>query len=337
MGRIGKVERGFLEDTVYQGLGADRDDVRLGPGHGLDFGVIDVGDNVVAVAADPLFIPLELGVEPAAWYGFHIVVSDVALSGIPPSHLSITATLPPGADATEYGAVWSVFDEAARDADIAITTGHTGRYEGCQYPYIGGATALAVGDPDDLIVPSGANPGDVLIVTNGPAIETVGVLAMRFGDELDVDADIVDACRDRFWEMDVLTAARIAADTGVVSAMHDATERGLANACHELAAAADVGIDVTRDHLPTGDGVETLCDHFDIDPLTASSSGTVLVTTDPDDVATVLDAFEDNGIRAAAVGHVHAGDGVHMDGGPLLEPETDPFWSVYTELADGTE
>lgn len=334
MDRIGKVDRGFLDATVYAGLGADREDVRVGPGPGLDFGVFDVGENVVAVAADPLFVPLELGVEPAAWYGFHIAVSDVALSGLAPSHLSLTVTLPPGADQEQFGEVWAVIDEEARDADIAITTGHTGRYEGCAYPYIGAATAFAVGDPTALVVPAGASPGDVLLVTNGPAIETVGVIAMRFGDQLDVDADVIDAARDRFWEMDVLSAARTAAATGGVTAMHDATERGLANACHELAAAADVGLDITRDHLPVGEGVDALCSHLGIDPLTASSTGTVLLAAAPDDVDELLAAFDANGIRAAPIGHVHDGDGVCIDGDPLPEPETDPFWSVYTTLTE---
>lgn len=332
MNRIGKVEREFLDATVYTGLGAGRDDVRVGPGHGLDFGVIDVGDSVVAMAADPLFVPLELGVENGAWYGFQIVVSDVALSGIAPSHLSITLTLPPEESRDRFGRVWSVFDEEATAADIAIATGHTGRYEGCSYPYIGAATAFAVGDSTELVVPSDATPGDVVLVTNGPAIETVGVLAMRFGDQLDLPTAVVDDAKDRFWEMGVLATARTAAETGVVTAMHDATERGLANACHELATAAGVGLDITRDHLPMGAGVEPVCDRLDIDPLTTSSMGTMLVTADPADVDTVLAAFEAADIRADAIGHVHEGEGVRIDGDPLPQPETDPFWPTYTHL-----
>lgn len=76
----GKVDRAFFEDHIRDRLGAQRDDVRLGPTHGADFGLIDVGDRTVALATDPVFVLRDLGIERAAWFAFHIVLSDVALS-----------------------------------------------------------------------------------------------------------------------------------------------------------------------------------------------------------------------------------------------------------------
>ncbi|MFB6104133.1 MAG: AIR synthase-related protein [Halobacteriaceae archaeon] len=335
MDEIGKVDREVLARTVYDRVGASRTDVALGPGHGLDFGVVTVGDNAVAMAADPVFVPLSLGVDRAAWYAVHIVLSDVALSGLAPTHLAVTITLPAGADLDTFERVWTRFHEAAATEDVAIATGHTGRYEGCAYPYIGGATAMAVGDPEDLIVPSGASPGDAVLVTQGPAVETVGVLATRFGDRLTVDEATVAAAKDRFWEIGVVDDARVAASTGAVTAMHDATERGIDNALHELAAAADVELVVERAAFPVGDGVEAVCSALDIDPWTASSEGTVVLTVAEDDVEAVLDAFAAADIRAARVGSVQAGAGVRVDGDPMPEPESDPFWVAYTRLADG--
>ena len=38
MADLGKVDRSFFEEHIFPRLGADRDDVALGPAHGVDFG-----------------------------------------------------------------------------------------------------------------------------------------------------------------------------------------------------------------------------------------------------------------------------------------------------------
>lgn len=333
MSNVGKVPSEFLARQVFDRLGATRDDVLLGPQHGADFGVIDLGADVLAIATDPLFVPRELGMERGAWYGFHVGVADVALSGFQPAHLAISLSLPPSATEDDLGRVWSVFDEEARRLDAAITTGHTGRYEGCNWPYIGGVTALALGEPEELVKPTGASPGDVLIATKGPAIETVGVLALRYGDRLPVSDAGVDAARDRFDEIALVGDARAAAATGFVTAMHDATERGVDNALHELAAASGTRLSVVRSDFPLGPGVEAVCTALDIDPWRASSEGTIIMSVESTGVQEVLDALSAVGCRAAEVGTVQEGSGVLVDGKPLPEPEADPFWAAYTELA----
>ena len=330
----GKADRDFLDEHVLSRTGADREDVRLGPRHGADFGVVDVDDRVVAMATDPLFVLRDLGIERAAWFAFHIVVSDVALSGLPPSHLSVNFNLPLDADDDEFAEIWRVFDREARDLGVSVVTGHTGAYANCAYPTVGAATALAVGDPDDLVLPTGAEPGERLLVTKGPAVETTGILATLFGDHLDLAGTTVDAARERFWETSPVRDALVASAAGPVTAMHDATERGLANALHELAAASNVRLRVDGSSVPLGAGVREVCDAFGIDPWVSSSSGTVVLTVRPGGTDAVLDALADEGITAAEVGTVESADaqsggGVRLDGDPLPEPESDPLWGAY--------
>lgn len=325
----GKADREFLDEHVLPYTGAQRDDVRLGPTHGADFGVIDVGDHVLAMATDPVFVLRELGIERAAWFAFHIIVSDVALSGIPPSHLSVDVNLPLDADEREFAEIWRVFDREARDLDVRVVTGHTGAYAGCAYPTVGAATALAVGDPDDLVLPTGAEPGDRVIVTKGPGIETTGILATLFGEHLDLPAETVGEARDRFWDTSPVQDALTAAAAGPVTAMHDATERGLANGLHELAAASGVRLSVDASAVPIAPGVRAICDAFDIDPWVSSSSGTVVMTVRPDGVDAVLSALADGDIPAGEAGVVEAGRGVSLDGDELPEPGSDPFWDAY--------
>ncbi|MFB6268407.1 MAG: AIR synthase family protein, partial [Halobacterium sp.] len=294
----GKASRQFFEEHVAGRTGADREDVRLGPTYGADFGVVDVGDRVVALATDPVFVLRDLGMERAAWFAFHVCVSDAALSGLPPAHLAVNFNFPPGTTDETFDAIWDVFDREARDLGASLTTGHTGTYEGCAFPTVGAATALAVGDPEYLVVPTGARPGDRVVVTKGPAIETTGVLGVLFGDDLPISESAADAARERFWDASPVRDALTAAAAGDVSAMHDATERGLANAFHELAAASGVSLAIDREAVPVAPGVREVCEYFELDSWTASSEGTVVATVLPEDAERVVGALDDEGIPA---------------------------------------
>ncbi len=325
----GKASGAFFDEYIAGRTGADRADVRLGPTYGADFGVVDVGESVVALATDPVFVLRELGLERAAWFAFHICVSDVALSGLPPAHLAVDLNLPPGTNTETFDRIWAVFDREARDLGASLTTGHTGTYEGCAFPTVGGATALAVGDPEDLVLPTGARPGDRVVVTKGPAVETTGLLGVLFGDDLPIGDAEAAAARDRFDDASPVRDALTMAAAGDVTAMHDATERGLANGLHELAAASSVGLAVERDAVPVLPGVDAVCEHFGMEPWTASSEGTVIAAVDPDSADAVLAALDDEGIPAADAGGVEAGAGVTVDGEPLAEPDADPLWPAY--------
>lgn len=325
----GKVDRAFFTEHIASRLGAERTDVRLGPTHGADFGAIDVGEHVVALATDPLFVLRDLGLERAAWFAFHIVLSDVALSGLPPTHLSVDFNLPPDTDETTFETIWSVFDREAKNLGVNVVTGHTGAYAGASFPTVGGATGIAVGDPTNLVLPTGATPGDRLLVTKGPAVETTGILATVFGDAIDLPQSTVAAARDRFEETSPVYDALTAAAAGPVTAMHDATEGGIDNALLELAEASRVGLDVERDRFPVGEGVTELCEYFDIDPWTSSSEGSVLLAVDRSGVDDVLEALEAEDIRAAAVGAVTGTGDVVVDGEGIDEPGRDPFWPAY--------
>ena len=66
---------------------------------------------------------------------------------------------------------------------MAIVAGHTARYDGTDYPMVGGATVMAIGPKDKYITPAMARVGDVVIVTKGAAIEATGLFAATFPAE----------------------------------------------------------------------------------------------------------------------------------------------------------
>jgi len=336
MPQTGKIDPAFFEAVVGSRLGADRLDVSLGPRAGVDFGVVDLGERALVLATDPLSILPSLGFGRAARFALRVVLADVAVSGFSPTHLSISFTLPPEMTDDEFETVWAAVDEECRDLGIAVTTGHTARYEGCQYPWIGGATALALGDPDDLIRPDGARPGDDILITKGPAVESVGLLTSLFPDAIDLPPATLDTCQSRLADTDAVRDALTVAAAGRagISSMHDATEGGLLGALHEMAASAGVCLSIDAGAVPLLPGVRAACDALGMDPWRATTAGTLVITADPSVTDEVVAALEERGTRVGVAGTVESGSGVVLDGDRTEAPSQDASWPVYERLLD---
>ncbi len=332
----GKADRTLFESVVRPHLGADREDVALGPTYGVDFGVVRVGEQALAVATDPVSVLPALGWERAGRFAMEVVLADVAVSGLAPTHVTVGLHLPPDLSEAALGEAWRGMSAAAADVGAAVVAGHTGRYAGCSLPWVGAATAMAVGDPDRVVRPDGARAGDRLLVTKGPAVETAALLASLFPDRVAdaTDRETVDRARDLLERATPVRDALVAAAAGPVTAMHDATERGLANALWETSEAAGLGVDVERAAVPLDPTVERVCAALDVDPWSAASSGTLLVAVPPDGVDGVIDALETEGITAADVGEFVAEPGVCVDGVSLPRPKRDGFTEVYESLAE---
>jgi len=330
----GKISREFFGSQIAPSLGADRSDVQIGPKHGVDFGVIDIGGTALALATDPVSILPDLGFKRAGRFAVRIVLADVAVSGLDPSHLAISFSLPPDLSDEEFATVWGAIDDECADLGVDIVTGHTARYAGCSFPWVGGATAMAVGDHDEIIRPDGAQPGDDLVLTTGPAVESAALFASLFPDQIDCDRSVVDRVAARLDDLDAVRDARTAADAGGVTAMHDVTEGGLSGALHELAAGAGVEFHVDRDSVPADSDVEALCDVLGMDRWRATSSGSLLVAVDPESTADVADALRARGTTAAVIGRADSGSGVVLDGESTHPPDGDSSWPVYEALLD---
>lgn len=352
--RLGKVDGEFFEQYVFPHLGADREDVRLGPAHGVDFGVLDVDGRALVAATDPISILPELGFARAGRFALHFALADVAVSGVAPSHLCVSFALPTDVTDEQFAALWTAVSAECEALGISVATGHTARYPEASYPWVGAATVLGVGAHDDVIRPDAARPGDRLVVTEGPGIETAGLLTTLFPDApafaaLD-DATLADtqACldrtgvtRDALAAVDAVdgvnscdtAAARGTTAAGPISAMHDATEGGLRGALCEMATAGGVRFDVDTAAVPTDPAATAVADALDVDPWACTTSGTLLLAVAPGAVDAVLDAFTDRGTRAAAVGEVSAGSGVYLDGERVGPPAEDPSWAAFATLA----
>lgn len=330
---FGKIDAAVFDGVIRPNLGADRDDVRLGPTPGIDFGVIDVGDQAVVVSTDPISILPELGLERAGRLAIDIVLTDVAVSGIQPSHLTVSLALPTSFDDEMLATLWRGIATHARAFDVSIVAGHTGRYPSVEGTWVGAGTTLGVGDPSRIVRPDGARPGDALVVSTGPAAEVAGLFATRYPDRLGLDPATVATAQERVDDIAAVGDALVAHAAGGVTAMHDATEGGIAGGLVEMATGAGVRIDIERSAVPLGDGVAAVCSALSVDPWHVTSAGSLLIAVDPADADAVVDALVGIDTRAAVVGRVESGTGVYADGERVRPPDRDPSWAAAERLA----
>lgn len=338
---LGKATPEFFDEVIFPRLGALDPDVVIGPRHGVDFGAVAIGDRVLVMSTDPFFIAPSLGWERAAWFALHIIASDVAVSGIPPRFLAVDLNLPPEVDEETLTTIWNTVHSEAANLGIAVVSGHTARYAGCNFPMVGGATVFGVGAGSELLDPRRAEVGDKIIITKGPAVETTGLMSVQFPEFIEerYGAPAVEEAQGVFYQMTVVRDAAICARTGGVRAMHDATECGIWGALYEMAAAAELGLIVDKASIVTQEIVLKVSRLFDIDPYSAISEGTLVAAVDPARTEPILKALEADGIPASIVGELTApGTGVRVideDGEhPLEHPKVDPFWTRFEEYLE---
>ena len=332
----GKIDRTFFAERIAPRLGAERDDVALGPTAGVDFGLLDLDGTGLAVATDPISVLPALGFERAGRFALHVALSDVAVAGVVPSHLAISFSLPESITDEQFDALWGAIHEECRDLGISVLTGHTARYPGAEFPWVGAATAMGVCDPAAVVRPDGARPGDRLLVTRGPAVETAGLFASLYPEELGERGLSPETVAEAATGLDEATLVRdavTAAETREVTAMHDATEGGLLGAFCEMAGSAGVRFEIEHAAAPMRSGVDAVCAALGIDPWKSTSSGTLVLAVAPEDADAVRAAIERRGTPVAEVGKVVEGSGVRFRGEEWTEPPRDPSWDAYAELA----
>ena len=244
--------------------------------------------------------------------------------------------------AQQLTVMWDTMHRECRKLGITVVTGHTGRYENCHYPMVGGATMVGVGEMDEYVTPRFARAGDKIIITKGPAIEATGLFGVTFPGRIEkaLGTDMARRAAGVFGQMSVVQDCRIAAAIGVrnrgVTSMHDATECGLYGGLVEVAQASGVGMRIEKEAIPVPEVVSRVCGHFGIDPFTSISEGTLIVTCKPFRAQALLAAFSGVSIPAAIIGEVIGKERgiVLVEGGAereLRHPRLDPFWAAFGE------
>ena len=330
---IGKLDKATFDRIIFAKLGKPDGTVLVGPQHGVDAAVIELdGDKVMVIAEDPTF-GMPVIMPHFGWAIVHICASDVAVLGVKPRYMTICLMLPPGTEDQVLEDVWTQIHEECQKLGIAIVGGHTGIYPGIAFPLNGGCTVIGLGTKEQLTPPSNARVGDRVIITKGPAIEATGILACQAEKALTgkLGKSLVAKAKDYFLEMTVVKDAEVAAPHA--HAMHDATEGGLLNGVYEIAAAANTGVTLYEEKIVIPEEIDAVCRHFNIDPLTSISEGTLVITAAPEKTSELLSKLKRSGIAAWEIGEVTQKDRVFIRKNgqreELVPVTADPFWAAY--------
>ncbi len=316
---MGKVSRAFFENVIARHLGEKRRDVVVGPANGVDVGVVRLPDGRALVSTtDPIYIVPQYGWERAAWFAFHILASDLTTSGVAPQYVTMDWNLPMDIEDEQIETMLRITDRECRKYGAAIVTGHTGRYEGCAYPMVGGATFLAIAPKDGWVTADMAKPGNRLLVTKTAALEATAILSNTFPELVHrrLGEDIAMRARALF--------------------MHDATEGGVRNAVWEMAQASGLGVEVDLTKVIVDPAVAEVSKLFGMEPLDAISEGTLLIAMEAHAADQVLANLRKKGIAAADIGaFTKAGRPCTDRGRPFRPADRDPFWIAFSRALAG--
>jgi len=337
---LGKIHPEFFDRVIFPRLGAPNKNVVIGPRHGIDYGVIKIDNKYLAISTDPFFIVPSFGFKKAAWFGFHIINCDVAVSGLIPKYFIIDLNLPPEIKETELEELWETVHTEAKKYNINIITGHTARYTGCSYPMVGGATAIAIGNKNDLLGPHKVRTGDKIVITKGPAIETTGLLSVLFPEKF-IQAGgkkFQKQASDIFYQMSVLEDCMIARQFTGVKVMHDATECGIWGGLYEMARAGNYGLRIEQELIPIQPVIQQTAELFEFDPFCAISEGTLITIVDKKESDDLVKSFNKKNILSAVIGEVvPEKNGIRIINKgkyrELKHPKIDPYWTLVAKLS----
>ena len=302
----GKLPHDLLEKLIAEYAGG-HERLVVPPGLGEDAAVIEFGDRLLVAKTDPI----TFATDAIGWYAVHVNANDIAAMGATPLFFMACIILPEEqAEPALIEAIFRSIHEAAGELDVAVCGGHTEITTGIDRPLVVGQMLGEV-SRERLVRSSGLVPGDCLLLTKGMAIEATSVIAREKRAALlerGYDEGQLQRCADYLTNpgISVVKDARIATEAGIVHAMHDPTEGGVATALYEIAAASQVGLEVAVEALYTSDDSRRLCGEFGLDPFGVISSGALLIGCPEESRAAIVGALAGAGIRTDLIARVVA-------------------------------
>jgi hydrogenase maturation factor len=309
---VGKLPPHILQALLAQCRVSRHSRVVLGPRFGEDAAVIDFGANYLVAKTDPITFTAER----IGWYAVNVNANDVATLGARPLWFLATLLLPE--KAASLPLVRKIFGEtlrACRKLGVALCGGHTEITRGLDRPIMVGQMLGEVAKPK-LVRKQSQQPGDLVLLTRGIAIEGTAILARerRLSLAGKLPRGSLRAAERLLFRpgISVVGDAMLAQRHGEIHAMHDPTEGGLASGLYELAKAGGVGLRIWKDKVPILEPTRRFSEILGFDPFALIASGALLVVASADSSARLLNAYIRHGVRAAIIGEVRkAEEGIH--------------------------
>jgi hydrogenase expression/formation protein HypE len=269
-----------------------------------DAAVLELSSGRLAMSTDsfvvqPLFFP---GGSIGA-LAVNGTVNDLAVSGAEPKFLSASFILEEGFPLAQLAAIVSAMADAAAQAGVRIVTGDTkvverGHGDGC-YINTAGVGVLRSGIN---VGPDRAQVGDVVLVSGTIGDHGMAIMSVREG--LEFESQIWSDCA----ALNGMIADVLEAVGPAVHTMRDPTRGGLASTLNEIAASANVGIDIDEAKMPVRSEVQSACELLGLDPVYVANEGKAVFFVAPESADRALDVLRAHplGRDAAQIGMVTA-------------------------------
>jgi thiamine-monophosphate kinase len=234
-------------ETIRNIMKIIRPSGREGPGD--DAALADISGRL-AISTDATTVerhmPETMTFEQFGWYSAAVSFSDISAMGARPKGILASLMFPPSLGEEKIYDIMSGIDQCAEFCGTAVIGGDTKNGNGA-------IVTTAIGDTEDRkpMMRSGAKPGDLVAVTGPLGAPAAGWHSIKngFGLEDAEDALMVPIPR---WEEGIALSS-----SGAVTSCMDLSD-GLAEAAWGICSASRVGMEVCREFLPEGPGVDDI-------------------------------------------------------------------------------
>jgi len=232
-------------------------------------------------------------------------VNDLAVVGAKPLWISLGLILEEGLEIETLKAICGSIRATVEEAAVEIVTGDTkvverGKGDGC-YINTSGVGRVLCEPPPSL---AGARPGDVAILTGTLGDHGAAVVARR--ESLALDSPV----RSDVAPLGPMLNALVERFGPAIHTLKDPTRGGLAMACHDIADASSVQIELDEAAIPVRRDVEGICDLLGFDVLEVANEGKAVVIAKAEAARVIVEflARFEYGKRSTIIGRVAASD-----------------------------
>ena len=304
---IGKLKHKFLNKMLENFVSPTHlkdSRVVVGSQIGEDAAVIDMGDKYLVAKTDPItFVTNEIG-----YYAVNINVNDVVCTGATPKWFQSTILLPSGlTDENLIEYIFKNIHDTCKSLGITVVGGHTEITAGLDRPIVIGSLLGEV-EKEKLVLSSGANANDSIILTKGIFIEGTSIIAREKEDLLKqkgFDNEFIEKCKNYLYNpgISIYNEALISNNNFLLTSMHDLTEGGLFCGLAEIAIASNLGLLINEAKINVLPEPLELSKVFKINPYSTISSGSLLISINNEFAEDLINLLRKKGINSEVIGN----------------------------------
>jgi hydrogenase maturation factor len=310
--------------------------IKMGSKIGEDTAVIDMGDCYLVAKTDPItFVSDAIG-----YYVVNVNVNDVVCTGATPKWFQSTILLPE--NKTDEDLIEDIFKEiheTCQTMNISVVGGHTEITSGLERPVVVGSLMGEV-EKEKLVLTSGAQADDDLVLTKGIFIEGTSIIANAREDFLinrGCNTNFIDRCKNYIFNpgISVFKEASISNKNFKINSMHDITEGGLFCGAVEMGIASNKGVTIKEENVNILPEPLKLSKLFNLNPYGTISSGSLLISINKKYSSDLVQLLKKKNIESRIIGQFETENKNHslIDNNnksiPLYYSETDEITKIF--------